>query len=157
MISHSAKWNNSIVLQWISLCLLLLFVVCIIIVMIIMTVGVWNMRVYQYGSRRQYKWGLWFFRDGKESKRQRPGEGEGWLIDTLIVFSYVFLTCGCLWNKPVDFLTSITLKHHPDKIRLSTRNIFLLCVFYNWSYLGKPVKFSISGTANLTVENLISS
>lgn len=149
MISHSAKWNNSIVLQWISLCLLLLFVVCIIIVMMIMTVGVWNMRVYQYGSRRQYKWGLWFFRDGKESKRQRPGE-EG--------FSYVFLNYGCLWNKPVDFLTSNNTQtpSRQNKI-VHEKYFFAFRVLSDWSYFGNPVKFSISGTANLIVENLISS
>ena len=64
-----------------------------------------------------------------KSQRGSGREREGWLIVTLIVFSYVFLNYGCLWNKPVDFLTSIRLKHHPDKIRLSTRNIFYFAYF----------------------------
>ena len=69
----------------------------------------------------------------------------------LFVSSYVFLNYGCLWNKPVDFLTSNNTQTPSRQNKNVHKKYFLLCVFYNWSYFGNPVKFSISRTGNLTV------
>ena len=91
-----------------------------------------------------------------KSQRGSGREREGWLIVTLIVFSYVFLTCGCLWNKPVDFLTSNNTQTPSRQNKIVHKKYFLLCVFYIWSYFENPVKFSISRTANLSVDNFIS-
>ena len=46
-------------------------------------------------------------------------------------FLTFFLTMDVFEINQLISQRQITLKHHPDKIRLSTRNIFLLCVFYN--------------------------